>query len=378
MHKNFKGAVFFFFLISGVIFFIFLAIQDYVFKKENASNLNRIKFVAPLIVRAVYLTNYSAASESKIAEVIEMAKNKEINAVVIDIKDWSGYIDYDTKIPQAEQYQSKRVLIKDLSGLAERLHQNNIYVIARIAVFQDPVFTQARPELSVQRRSKKGSLWFDYHGLAWLDPASPEVWNYHAALARDVLDNGFDEINFDYVRFPSDGNLDEMHFPVWDKKITKSEVIKTFFKYLRWYLPQAKLSVDLFGYTTVNQDDLGIGQVIENAFPYLDFICPMVYPSHYNPGFLGYENPAQHPYQVIKHSMEAAQKRLMLFNQNQKELAKVKLRPWLQDFSLGAEYNAAMVKEEIKAVEEALGENYNGFILWNARNVYTRSALTNN
>lgn len=371
-HRNFSILMVLLIILVSLVLAI-LENKPEIIKPENKISKNN--FPLPKVVKAIYLTNYSASSEKKIAEVIGMAKNNEINAVVIDIKDWSGYIDYDAKIPQADLYQSKRVLIKDLSALAERLHQNNIYIIARIAVFQDPVFAQARPDLAVQRLSKKGFLWLDHHGLAWLDPASSEVWHYHAALAKDVLDHGFDEINFDYVRFPSDGNLSEMYFPVWDKKNTKAEVIKTFFKYLRWYLPQAKLSVDLFGYTTVNSDDLGIGQVIENAFPYIDFICPMVYPSHYNSGFLGYTNPAQYPYQVVKHSMEVAQKRLITFNQNQTEPARAKFRPWLQDFSLGAEYNASMVKEEIRATKEAIGEDYNGFILWNARNVYTRQAL---
>ncbi len=217
---------------------------------------------------------------------------------------------------------------------------------------------------------------------------------------HDAIAHGFDEINFDYVRFPSDGDLKDMYFPSWDKKTPKHAVIREFFSYLRRELAGTPISADLFGLATVNEDDLGIGQVIEDAYRGFDFVCPMVYPSHFAKKFLGYPNPADRPYEVVNYSMKQAVARLEEFEQPQirpasatvdaktgkgrlpepvkpapKRAPRVKLRPWLQDFSLGARYDAAMVKAQIDAVRDALGDRYAGYMLWSPSNVYTAAAL---
>ena len=329
-------------------------------------------FQPPEIVKAVYLTSWSAATESRIEEVIEIAKTTEINAVVVDIKDWSGFIPYNTDVPEAAEYGVERILIPDIEAFLERFHKEEIYVIARITVFQDPLLTQARPDLAIHSKSEKSSLWFDNVGLAWIDPSAKEAWDYNIAIAKDVLKHGFDEVNFDYTRFPSDGDLQDMSFPLWDKTTPRNLIIKEFYKYLREKLPQDTLSIDLFGLSTVNFD-LGIGQIIEDAYQYFDFVCPMVYPSHYAEGFLGYQNPAEYPYEVVKYSMENALKKLNLLNQLHP--TKARLRPWLQDFDLGATYDEKQVRSEIDAVSKALGENFSGFMLWNSENIYTKEAL---
>lgn len=362
MYQNVRASIIFFFLISGIIFFIFLSLNDNLLEIKEKKE----EFIAPSSMQAVFLTNHSAADVKKIDEIIELSKNSELNSVVVDIKDWSGYIDYDTTIPQADWYQSKRILINDLKGLIDKLHQNNIYTIARIVVFQDPVLARAKPELAVRRYSKNGPLWLDNMGLAWLDPTQREVWDYNIALAKDALAHGFDEVNFDYVRFASDGNLSSMVFPQWDKKVSRQEVIHNFFKYLRKKLPNEIISADLFGYTTVNQDDLGIGQIIENAFLNFDYICPMTYPSLYNSGFVGIENPGANPYLVVKHSMISAQSRLNQFKQKN-PLVNVKFRPWVQYFK---GYNKNMVEEQVRAIKEVLADNYAGYIIWNPTNNY--------
>ena len=165
-----------------------------------------------------------------------------------------------------------------------------------------------------------------------------------------------------------------MTFPFWDGTTPRHLIIKEFFGYLRQELPDTKLSADLFGLSCINNDDLGVGQVIEDAFEYFDYVSPMVYPSHYANGFLGYPNPAEYPYQVVKDSMQKALRRMIVYNQTYQK--NVQLRPWLQDFNLGADYNAAMVRSEIRAVQDALGdEHFKGFMLWNSRNVYTTAAL---
>jgi len=344
--------------------------------KTSTSTDNAVKkstFKAPETIKSIYLTSWSVSSPYMVNYAIDLAKNTEINAVVIDVKDWSGYIRYDTEVPEAQEYNAERVIIRDITALVEKFHKEGIYTIARITVFQDPILALAKPDLAVRRKSDESLLWLDRSGLAWIDPAAKESWDYNIAITQDALNQGFDEINFDYVRFPTDGDLKDMSFPVWNASTTfRHQVIKSFYSYLREQLPDAVLSVDLFGLSTVSSN-FGIGQNIEDAYQYFDFVCPMVYPSHYAPMYLGHENPAEYPYEIVKYSMESALARLKVFNEVFS--TEVKLRPWLQDFDLGADYDKDMVRLEIDAVFDALGEDFSGFMLWSADNIYTRDAL---
>ncbi len=354
----------------------------------------------PAIVKALYFTGWTAGQQSFFDRVAFLKKQGKINAVVIDIKDYSGYLLYDTDLKEAEKYGTESIRIKGIKGLLKNLREQGIYTIARMTVFQDPILANARPDLALHSLSKIASttnststnitaatsailtkeiLWQDNSNLFWLDPASPEVWDYHIALAQDALDKGFDEINFDYIRFPSDGDLDDIFYPFWDGQTLKSEVIKSFFQHLRENLPKAKLSVDLFGQTTNELNDMGIGQILEDSFLYFDFVCPMIYPSHYANGFLGFPNPAEYPYQIVKDAMLNALLRLDNFSANQATSSATsflaQIRPWLQDFDWKADYGPEEVRAEIEAVIEASGEHYNGFMLWNAFNVYTEEVL---
>lgn len=337
---------------------IFLFIPKNNPKGEDVS-LKKEKAVAPEEVIGVYLTSWSATNPAMVDYIIGLSQRAGVNAVVIDVKDWSGYIPYDTDISEADK--SERVIIDDMPGLVKKLHDNNLYVIARITVFQDPILALRRNDLAV--KSNSGGLWSDFNGISWVDPSKKEVWEYNVALAKDALKRGFDEVNFDYVRFPSDGILKDIDLDVSSER----EMIRSFFRYLRESIPDDNISVDLFGLTTVNKDDLGIGQVIEDAYEYFDFVCPMVYPSHYESGFIGFDNPAEHPFEVVAYSMARAKVRL--------EGYKAKLRPWLQDFNLGAAYDTEKVFLQIKAVKDLLGEDYSGYLLWNPENWYNEEAL---
>lgn len=348
----------------------------------------------PETIKGVYMTSWSAASDIRVNGIIEMKKNSGLNAVIVDIKDYSGLIAYDIKLPQSEEYKTKEIRIRKLNSLIKKFHDNGIYAIARITVFQDPALAKARPDLAVKKKENASSTppyptWYDRKGLAWTDPSSKEVWDYNIAIAKDALARGFDEINFDYIRFPSDGDMKSMYFSFWDQKIPRDKIIQSFFKYTRESLPEAKLSADLFGLVTINKDDLGIGQILEDAYQYFDFVSPMVYPSHYYSGTLGYSNPAEYPYEIIKYSMDSAAKRLQDYefkliseqktatsnaeNGTPKQISKI--RPWLQDFSLGTVYTLEMVKLQIKAVSDSLGNRYNGYMLWNPSNFYTQKAI---
>jgi len=397
-------------ILGGVVFVFSLGIED-AYRFNPALVMSRVSYMAsnfPYIkaeevpeeeinikkqeidsgvIKSIYLTGYSAGSRVMKKYANNVIDTTQINAVVIDIKDYSGYVFYDTKIPEVEKYGSKDIRIGNIDSLIKGLHDKGVYVIARIAVFQDPVLARSRPDIAVKAEDNLSSfmsffaalkLWLDRMNLAWIDPASKEAWDYNIAIAKDALERGFDEINFDYIRFPSDGDLKSMKFPIWDGKTQRREVIKEFFKYLRESMPSAKLSVDLFGLTAVNYDDLGVGQNIDDAFEYFDYICPMVYPSHYANGFLGHENPADYPYEVVKYSMEKAKKRLASYKElNETEDKKINavLRPWLQDFDYKAVYDTSMVKSEIQAVQDALGEDYKGYMMWSPSNFYTTEAI---
>ncbi len=337
----------------------------------------------PAIIKAVYATTWTAATETQINRLIDLANKTEVNAIVIDIKDYTGKIAFGTNSPLIKEIGSEEIIIKDIDALINKLHANNIYAIARITVFQDPLLAAKRPDLAVQSKST-GKTWKDNKGLAWMDPASVEVWNYIVTVAKEIDKHGFDELNFDYVRFPSDGKMSDMVFPFYDATKYKSTVIKEFFQYLSDNLRKQgiKTSADLFGLATVNNDGLGIGQIIEDAALTFDAVCPMVYPSHYATGFIGLKNPGAYPYEVIKYSMEAAKKKFdaleVLKNSTTSPIeireAKIaQMRPWLQDFDLGADYTAEMIRLEKKAVLDA-GFN-EGWMLWDPRNIYTAGAL---
>lgn len=331
----------------------------------------------PAVIKAIYFTGWSGGSQKAIDNFINLAKTTEINAVVIDVKDYTGEISYKTDIEAVNKYSDGVIKISKPNALIKKLHDNGIYTIARMAVFQDQTFSKARPDLALQSISKN-KVWGDYKGISWMDQSSKEVWNYNIAIAKDALSRGFDEVNFDYIRFASDGNMADIRYPFYNAKTqTKRRVMNSFFKYLRENLPGEKLSADLFGYTTLLYDDLGIGQNLDDAFPYFDYIAPMVYPSHYNKGFLGYTNPALYPYNVVYSSMSEADKRLKEFNESTTtiKMVSVQFRPWLQDFDLGATYDATKVKAQIQAVYDAASTTQTGWMLWNPSNIYTKDAL---
>lgn len=330
----------------------------------------------PKIVKALYSTSTSAGNAAKMDNFIKLIKKAELNAIVIDIKDYTGYVFYDSGLKDVEKYKAEKIMIPKVNTLIKKLHDENIYVIARVVVFQDPRLASARPDLAVRNKAT-GGIWRDNMNLAWIDPGSQDAWDYIVEISQDAAARGFDEINYDYIRFPSDGVLSNMSFPFFSKKgITKAEGINEFFTYLRSKMGDIKISADVFGLTTSAEDDLGIGQEIENAYDNFDAVAPMVYPSHYAVGFLGFEAPAQHPYEVVKYAIEKAVEKREAHSkvvefvgpESNKKLASSQIRPWIQAFNMGGIYDLAKIKVQIKASEEAGGE---GWMLWNPANNYS-------
>lgn len=339
------------------------------------------RMATPKIMKAVYLTAPSGGREDKVQAVINMKKDG-LNAVVIDVKDSFGMVAYDSQLEIVKQYKLRQKFIKDLAGLVQRFHDEEIYVIARVAVFQDSAFAEARPDLAVQDVAKLRAaggvisgktLWRDNKKLAWVDPSSTEVHEYVVALSKDVLSYGFDEVNYDYIRFPSDGSLSNIGYPITPVDASKTEAIKKFMRYLREQTKGTIISADLFGFTMIKAEDIGIGQIVEDAYANFDYIAPMVYPSHYPNGFMGYKKPAAWPYEIVADSMQKGQQRLDIYRTTASTTAQ--LRPWLQDFDLGADYDSVMIGKQIKATEDVLGENYAGYMLWNPSSNYTRGGV---
>ncbi|MBU1180149.1 putative glycoside hydrolase [Patescibacteria group bacterium] len=317
-------------------------------------------------VKGIYITAYTAGI-SRFDELIDFVKANGLNTIVLDVKGPNGEPAFFLKRESLKEYNPDKPIF-NVSRVIEKLHDNNIYAIARIFVFQDPYLVGKEPQFALHR--KGGGFWTDYKGVKWLDPTHFGVWKYNADFAREAYEQGFDEVQFDYIRFPSDGNLATIEYTNWDGTTPKEVEMEEFFKYMSRVLRGAKIpsSADLFGLVCCYDDyDLGIGQKLERALPYFDFISPMMYPSHYADGFIGYANPASHPYGVVKYSMEEANRiRNRVLASSTAQMAE--LRPWIQDFDIGDIYDTAKVRAQIQAIEETNGE---GFLIWNARNVYT-------
>jgi hypothetical protein len=322
----------------------------------------------PEPMKAIYMTACVAATPSWRESLKDFVKRTELNSIVIDVKDYSGSVSFE---PGANCY------VKDMQAFVDELHKQNIYAIGRVTVFQDPSYAKLHPELAIQSKST-GGVWKDNKGLAFIDVGAKPYWDYIVSLAKKSYDLGFDEINFDYVRYPSDGNLRDMNTTWTVGSSTKAEMVKNFFSYLHDQLLGygMKTSADLFGLVTTSNDDLGIGQVLTNALPFFDYIDPMVYPSHFAAGTDGFQSPAAHPYEIIKYSMGTGRAREEAYDLSLglATSTPTKLRPWIQDFNLlGVPYGVPEVQAEMKATYDV---GLTSWLSWDASNRYTQAAYS--
>ena len=357
----------------------------------------------PSSVKAIYMTQCVVGTPSFRESLVQFIESSpQLNAVVIDIKDFSGGIAFHSDNPLLKDFISKKCGAYDMKEFVTTLHDKGIYVIGRITVFQDPMYAAAHPELAVQRKcadstgstgspqagSRTCGVWHDNKGLAFIDVSAKPFWDYIVELSKVSYEEfGFDELNYDYMRFPSDGPMDLAVYSHSDGT-SKENRLEEFFQYLNSKLKTTGVvtSVDFFGYVTVHTDDLGIGQVLERALPYFDYICPMVYPSHYNSGFAGLKNVNSNPGLVVKTSMREAVRRIVStttvnYSFNATPIASTspqlyekpsydasKMRPWLQAFDYPVPYSAEMIQAQITANEDAGLDSY---LMWDAANKYT-------
>ncbi len=298
-------------------------------------------------VRAIYLTAGMASVPRRLGAVVQLVEDSELNAVVVNVKDGDG-----------------TYLGPGMEGVARKLREHGIYPIARIVVFQDNTLTRTNPEFAV--RGADGAVWADAGGYRWVDPANREVWDRVASTAERAIDIGFLEVNFDYIRFPSDGDVGELSYPSYDGVTPKDEVLASFFGYLTERIhknrPGVALSADVFGFTFISRGDLGIGQRLEVYGRYFDVLSPMLYPSHFSPGTFGFENPAEHPYELVGKTLASGLARLRAVSST------AVVRPWIQDFNMGAIYDAPLFREQIRATLDAgAGDTW---MAWNPSNIY--------
>lgn len=311
-------------------------------------------------VRGVHVTVALASLEGKLDEYIAL-RDEGLNTIQLDIKDENGEIGFTpsavplaSKVGAAQRYYKPR-------QVARLLHSKGIYLIGRLVVFEDPILAENAPHLAIKRRD--GSVWRNDAGLGWTNPYDRRVWDYNVSIAEAAARAGFDEIQLDYVRFPSDGDMEDIVYPGRTGK-AKGWAIAEFVQYAAKRLKPlgVRVSTDVFGLAATRE--LGIGQVPRRMARYVDAMYPMVYPSHYNPGEYNLEDPNASPAETVYYA-------LVQFRRDLRG-SKAELIPWLQDFSYGRTYGLEEVRAQIEAARRV---GTRGYLLWNPEGVYTPGAL---
>jgi hypothetical protein len=322
--------------------------------------------LTPFSPKALYLSFYGVGEPVLRNPALQLIEKTELNALVIDAKGDQGMLSYKSSLPLVAEVGAQRIItVRNAEDLLGSFKKRGIYTIARIVVFKDNLLTMARPDLSVKNIS--GDTWLDKENLAWADPFSPEVWAYNIDIAEEAAKMGFDEIQFDYVRFPEAPGL---LFSKENTQENRIEAITGFLSEARARLAPYNvfLSADIFGYVCWNRNDTNVGQQLEELATHLDYISPMLYPSGFSHGLGRIKNPVQNPYEIVFLSLNRARERT--------GLPALRFRPWLQAFRDYAFDRRHFGRNEVRAQTLASEEfGANGWMLWNARNVYNAAGL---
>lgn len=319
----------------------------------------------PDSVRALYVNAWAAGSRARMKDLIRIADQTEINAFIVDIKESDTFLAYaNTRIALAKEIGAdKRPATNWLPELVDTLRAHGIYSIARIVVFKDRMIAEKKPELAI--RHENGSVWRDNKGGAWVNPYDKRVWDYNIAIAREALDMGFSELQWDYVRFPdvTDRMRAVMRFP-GSNGVSRADNINRFINYTKEQLKDINVPVtaDVFGLVTHVEDDLGIGQNWESVITAADVVLPMTYPSHYHVGLYGFQRPHANPYEVLRlASTEAVERTSWARDSMRASVGEV--MPWLEAMSIrGMTYGPAELREQIQGVYDA---GLKSWALWN-------------
>ena len=324
----------------------------------------------PMSVRALYLTEYGIASTALRNGALGIIKRNGANALVITIKSDRGMVAYPSAVPLATLVgASKHTTIRSLPRLVADLHEQGIYLIARIVTFKDDPLARARQDLAIH--TENNGLYRDREQLAWTDPFQHEVRNYNIEIAREAAQAGFDEVQFDYVRFPD--CAETLRFSQTISHESRVTTITDFLRDARVALAPYNvfLSVDVFGYTLWNKNDTGIGQQLEEIAAVVDYVCPMLYPSGFQYGIPGHRNPVatgDDIYSTVKLSLDEAIRRTKKSPKH--------FRPWIQGFRDYGFNRRAFAAPEVALQRKAAADaSASGWALWNARNDYTTCGL---
>ncbi len=324
----------------------------------------------PPALKGVYATFYTLGHQRLMGRIKGLVEETEINTVIMDVKGDRGWIPYHSAIPLATEVGAQeQIRVRDWPQFMKWFKDRCVYTIARIVVFKDHPLATTHPELAVIDQ-RTGQPWLDGEGLAWTDPFSEEVWDYNIAIAIEAATKGFDEIQFDYFRFPADGDLRETSFSRPNTEKARRAAIMGFLKRAQIALSPfgVKIAVDVFGYTVWGAGDIGIGQNIEDIAQYVDVLSPMLYPSSFHLGIPGYPEAIDHLYELTHQSTKRAVQRI--------QATGTVVRPWLQDFRDYAfdrrKFSPQEIRNQMEGVLDAGGE---GWMLWNASARYTEEAL---
>jgi hypothetical protein len=324
--------------------------------------------LTPFVARALYAPSAVFEGAGRLDAMLDLIDRTEVNAMAIDVKEAAGNLYWATDLPAATAVGAvMEAPLFRLDELLPKLKERGIYTIARMVVMKDNTLGKARPELAV-RNTASGEPWRDYRGGIWLDPYNAGVAEYIAALAGDLADKGFDEVQLDYVRFFSDGDYSVADTNLPNTQSFRLPAIRRLFRLVSDALAtkRAFFAADVFPISFIATDDQGIGQRPEVIMPYVDYFSPMVYPSHYGPYTFGFANPNDHPYEVIDETLQ-------IMNEERAGLRMV-IRPWIQDFGFGPfpPYTADQVLQEMKALSD---NGAQGWMIWNAAARFTESVL---
>lgn len=340
---------------------------------SSPEQINGMKI--PVKAKGIYLTGWSAGN-SNFQKLLNLVNQTELNAMVIDVKEDEGRVTYESAIPLVNEVKSDGTrFIQDVDKMIQTLNENRVYTIARIVCFKDPFLAGKKTEWAMQR--KNGGIWSDNKGVVWIDPYRKEVWDYNIAIAKEAAKKGFKEIQFDYVRFPDNGKKVDQDVAFYQQNgKQKQQVIADFLAYAKKELApyNVYISADIFGLVPSVSDDMGIGQKWELVSPLVDYVSPMMYPSHYANGTFGLAVPDARPYETIFHGLQDAQQKDAVLRNNKQQPAII--RPWYQDFTARwvkghIPYGPREVLAQIKAGNDLGVEEY---LIWDAGNTYSEAA----
>ena len=328
---------------------------------------------APVKVKGIYVSG-PVAGTAKMDDLIDLVEQTELNTMVIDVKNDEGKITYKMQSEQVSELEAGVRYIPDIKELITKCKEKDIYLIARIVAFRDPYLAEKKPEWAIH--TKGGQIFRDKKGLAWVNPYEREMWDYLAEIASQAAADGFDEVQFDYIRFSTDIGEGEVDYGPEAEQTDKVEIITEFTEYLYdTLMPQGVyVAADVFGTVIDNETDQEIvGQDYVKMAEHLDYICPMVYPSHYHNGAYGIAVPDADPYATICAAASSSVQELGAVPEEKR----AHVRMWLQSFTAGwvsghISYGPQQIREQIKGAYDA---GYEEWILWNAAVNYQPDSL---